>query len=359
LILNLISWLKTARSAPVKKGGIYMHGLDSKTLQDIHKQEGRIRDLINTPRKQYLLMKQMNLWSQLCSCLDVIGDTELAIAAYIHKEFSQSTDAHYLAVYGLLQALFLQQDALFHLCEALGIGDPRDNYPRLKEIREDRHASVGHPTKLKRGKHTSYHFISRISLGSEGFDLATDNDDGTTVFRKISIPLLITDQNKYASHILSAIITALEQEEAAHKEQFSMDKLNAAFPETLGYHFQKVIQCARTGENAEFGTANLKMIKKALQDFQSALERRGLGLDTYDVVQDIYDLLTYPLAELEACFQDLGEGKTPRINDKTAYIFAFFINEQSKKLREIASEIDEDYLQQPEQELVEGHDEEI
>ncbi len=147
-----------------KKGEIYMHGLDSKTLQDIHKQEGRIRDLINTPRKQYLLMKQMNLWSQLCSCLDVIGDTELAIAAYIHKEFSQNTGANYLAVYGLLQTLFLQQDALFHLCEALGIGDPRDNYPRLKEIREDRNASVGHPTKLKRGKHTFCHYY-RIRAG--------------------------------------------------------------------------------------------------------------------------------------------------------------------------------------------------
>ncbi len=124
-----------------------------------------------------------------------------------------------------------------------------------------------------------------------------------------------------------------------------MDKLNAVFPETLDYHFQKVIQCARTGENAEFGAANLKMIKRALRDFQSALERRGLGLDTYDVVQDIYDLLTYPLAELEACFQHLGKGKTPRINEKTAYIFAFFVIEQFKKLQEIASEIDEDYLQ--------------
>ena len=111
----------------------------------------------------------------------------------------------------------------------------------------------------------------------------------------------------------------------------------------------------RTGENAEFGAANLKMIKKALQGFQSALERRGQELDTYDVVQDIYDLLTYPLAELEACFQYLGEGKTPRINEKTAYIFAFFINEQFKKLQEIACEIDEDYLQQPEHVRIEGY----
>jgi hypothetical protein len=325
------------------KGNKYMDHLDIKTLQEIHKQEEKIRDLINTPRKQYILMKRADLWSQLCSCLDVIGDTELAIAAYINKEFSQSTGARYLAVYGLLQALFLQQEALFDLCEALGIGNPRDNYPRLKEIKEDRNASVGHPTKLQRKKHSSYHFISRISLSSEGFDLASDNDDGTTVFRRIPISLLITDQNTYASQILSAIITSLEQEEAAHKEQFGMEKLSTAFPQSLNYHFQKVFQYIRSEENAEFGRINLKPIQNALQDFQSALERRGLGLDTYEIVQDIFNLLSYPIAELEAFFQHREKGEAANINEQTAYIFAFFIREQFKRLQELASEIDEEY----------------
>jgi len=35
--------------------------------------------------------------------------------------------------------------------------------------------------------------------------------------------------------------------------------------------------------------------------------------------------------------------KEPRINDKTAYIFVYFISEQWSKLKEIAKEIDDDY----------------
>ena len=51
---------------------------------------------------------------------------------------------------------------------------------------------------------------------------------------------------------------------------------------------------------------------EAAEDFQAALERRGLGLDTYDAVQDLYDLLTYPIAEVDAFFQHLVPRNAPR-----------------------------------------------
>src|SRR5574341_1663312 len=88
-----------------------------------------IRDFINSPRKHYGLFQNKPLFFQLASSLDVIQDTEQAIAAFSAKEFGDSKAAHYLAVYGLLQALFVQQDAVTHLCEALTINENADNYP--------------------------------------------------------------------------------------------------------------------------------------------------------------------------------------------------------------------------------------
>src|SRR5438552_140615 len=123
----------------------------------MQEQTQTIRDIINKPRKQYHLMKKLGIWFQLCSCLDVIGDTDLAIKAYTNKECGTSKGATYLAVYGLLQALFMQQDALMNLGESLGIDDKIENYPRLKEIREIRNVSIGHPTRHNRKKSTSYH----------------------------------------------------------------------------------------------------------------------------------------------------------------------------------------------------------
>jgi hypothetical protein len=57
----------------------------------------------------------------LCSCLDLIGDTDLAIAVYHQAEHPEHEGGKYLLVYGILQTLFLQQAAVQNLCEALGI----------------------------------------------------------------------------------------------------------------------------------------------------------------------------------------------------------------------------------------------
>ena len=210
-----------------------------KVHQSIREQERRIRDLINEPRKRYTLIKRLGLWHQLCSCLDVIADTELAIAAYATHELGADKGSAYLAVYGLLQALFLQQDAIFNLCESLGINDNISNYPGLQEIREIRNASIGHPTKRGRKRPFSYHAISRFSLSSMGFQLQTSDEIGTSKFEWISIPKLIADQHSYASAIFTSIIEKLEQEEAAHKEQFKKEKLVAVFSPTLAYHIEK------------------------------------------------------------------------------------------------------------------------
>jgi hypothetical protein len=53
--------------------------------------------------------------------------------------------------------------------------------------------------------------------------------------------------------------------------------------------------------------------------------------------------LEYPIAELKLYFDRLIAKKEPRINDKTAYIFAYFIREHLFQLKEIAKELDNEY----------------
>jgi hypothetical protein len=57
-----------------------------------------IRDIINNPRKQYFLLKNRGLWFQLCSCMDVIEDSELAITSYSEGSFRQSNGDKYLVI---------------------------------------------------------------------------------------------------------------------------------------------------------------------------------------------------------------------------------------------------------------------
>ena len=93
--------------------------LDLNHMSDsiIRRQAKQIRKLINSPQKHYELRQNKALFSQLCSSLDVIEDTEAAITAYTEKDFGEDKPSHYLAVYCLLQAIYVQQDAVINLCE--------------------------------------------------------------------------------------------------------------------------------------------------------------------------------------------------------------------------------------------------
>jgi len=305
----------------------------------------RIREFINETRGRHVLLKDQDLWSQLCSCLDVIEDSQLAIDAYSTVEFGKSDGANYLALYGLLQALFLQQDAVINLCESLKIAETIDNYPRLKEIREIRNDSIGHPTKRNRrkDKSTSYHFISRPSLCSNSLTLLSCYSDGKNEFKDITISDLIADQKEYISKILESIITKLEYEEKAHKEKFRMEKLVSIFPSHLQYDLSKLREGTRKNERAAQGEIAARSIRKTLQNFQQALAKRGIELETYDSIKYLYNELEYPLCELEEFFQCVILEKEPKINEKAAYIFADFVARKIDELIQIAQEIDKDY----------------
>jgi ribosomal protein S15P/S13E len=301
----------------------------------------KIRYFINRPRKQHLLLKDIKYWNQLCSSLYVIEDSDLAINAYLNREFSQDDGEKYLRIYGLLQALFLQQNAVEHLCESLGIKSNSNSNEKLREIREIRNDSVGHPT--KRWKCGSYHFISRITIKKSGFQLVSHNKNGETSFKDIIVQDLVNEQNKCLSKVLEKVINTLEKEEKDHKEKFKMERMEVIFKH-LSFYMRNVAENIGEDKPKELGLMHIKKIKKEILDkLSNALKDRGLEIDTYDSIRDIYESLEYPVKELELFFDETKTEKGKRINQKTAYIFSFFIREKLNELRDIAKEIDEDY----------------
>jgi hypothetical protein len=69
-----------------------------------------IRDYCQDPRHQSRLLADQFGWHQLCTAMDIIDDTDSALAAYTDNEFPTETGEKYLRTYGVMQALFLQQD---------------------------------------------------------------------------------------------------------------------------------------------------------------------------------------------------------------------------------------------------------
>ena len=88
---------------------------------------------------------------------------------------------------------------------------------------------------------------------------------------------------------------------------------------------------------------HVKLVKGIVDNLRKALQERGIEIDTYDSIKYLYELIEYPLSELELHFNDLIANQDSRINEKSAYIFTYFIKEHLSQLKEIVKEIDSEY----------------
>ncbi len=306
-----------------------------KSIQEL---ADEIRDFVNNSRKNYELRQNMANFSQLASALDTIEDSDEAITAFKTIEVGDHEGKLYLTIYGLLQAFFLQQDAVEHLCEALDVQDRLKNYPKLMEIREIRHISVGHPTKKDKPKPTTYHVISRITMSKQGFQLITYDGAGGSTFQDISIPDLIANQLKFISEMLAKIIDKLEADEKAYKEKFCMEKLVNKFPDTIGYAFENVGRGLHGDPRGKWGTEH---IKTAAHNFLDAVKRRDM--EAFTQLQDQFKYIDHAITQIERIFDAVENGTSQPNDENDGYIYLAFLQHQIDELREYAKQIDEEY----------------
>jgi hypothetical protein len=303
-------------------------------MEEIQELQSIIRDFINSPRKQFALAQGPAGWNMLCSSLDVIGDTELAFNAYMESLKSPATAGElYTLLYGIMQALFIQQDAVKHTIEALGL-EPITNLV-LDDIRKARNESTGHPTKRGNGK--SFNFISRVSMSRSGFTLMTTFPDQDPKFRYVNVVQHINDQRDILKTVLTQVIEKLRKEEMDHRAEFKDEKLEQIFPQTLGYYYQKIAETIHGDCPPALGASMLGLITEMIQEFKSALDKRGIRQARN---MEDFDFIEYPISELRKFFNAPAESK---LNAKDAYIFMAFIKNQTDQLIQFARELDEEY----------------
>lgn len=305
---------------------------------DITELERKIRDFINNPRHQSTLLNKREGWNKLCSSLDLIGDTELAISAYPSLCKTEGDGAAYLIVYGILQTLLLQQDAAKNIADVLSI---KFNLPKeLQQIRIIRNSAAGHPGAQKENGIVKSCFISRFSLSPLSFELITVySDDKDYEMSHVVIPKLIATQNTYLGELLEQVIKELEAQEMEHREKHKDVKLAECFPHTISYFFSKIFEASFNSSAFSSGAIHVKCIQDCLDNFKAKLKERG-EWNVNGSVDYHYELIAYPISEIKAYFDGTPETK---LNDKDVYIFAFFVFEQIKALEIIAKEIDEEY----------------
>lgn len=155
--------------------------------------ETAIRDSITRPRMHDTLLANRKSWNVLHSALDVIGDTELALSSYLNWEYQADVGKKYLLVYGALQVMEVQQDAVRYLCESLAVRYSRPK--ELAQIRGIRSSAIGHPMHEKEERTIKSSFIRRSDLTQNRFTLRTMfSDQRNDLLRQVNIVELMDVQ---------------------------------------------------------------------------------------------------------------------------------------------------------------------
>jgi len=151
------------------------------------------------------------------SSVYLIQDTRQTIEFYNNFDLNKcklgnwlEEKAHlYLMIYGFLQALVLQQDALINICIAFKVSTKKqilDN-DAFKEIREVRNSSIGHPA--NRRDH-SKNFISQTSVSQFYFEYIKVKD-ATFEIKRVNLKHLADKQNNEVLKLINKVEKKLDE----------------------------------------------------------------------------------------------------------------------------------------------------
>lgn len=280
----------------------------------------QIRELFynSTIKKtQVYSRKQSGDWNQFCAALDTLEDTCLAIENFQKDPNDFFIKNPYLATYGFLQALFIQQDAVNFLKISLfGISNNIDwkdkKYSELFKIRQVRNETIGHPVKKEnKGKKSKYEndeitscTIDRSSLSKDGFRYMLWMHSKTES-KTIKFSDIISQQDEHLGNELEMIIKEIQKEEKQHKTKFKNEKL-ADLLNKPSLHRINLIYGVQWNDHLAWPSFNYyhelyKKIRKSLED------RYGKFGETLRVpgTEEVIKKLDYVFGKIET-FQKTG-----------------------------------------------------
>ena len=147
-------------------------------------------------------------YETFCIAKDTIQDTAEALLTHREKGFVTGVCRRlkYIEYYGVLQAIFMQQDSIQALQCILGKGGKLNlsDYPNWEKIRKMRNITVGHPVEnMKR--------LNRNQISYNDVSYTTMKQDEPVESVHIDLAELIDAYENEASQILSSILINMQQ----------------------------------------------------------------------------------------------------------------------------------------------------
>jgi len=222
---------------------------------NISKLEQILRSYVNHIRLQTALSEDIREFDILCSALDAIGDAEEGISSYMEMDDPPDSGSRYIVLYGILQILFVEQDAVSAISKIFSLNERQSE--EIKEIREIRNYNIGHPVPNLENKPAC--FISRSEMRLKRFKLMLCWPNKKTEFRAVNVPNLIRRQQHALSTTLRAVIEKLREEEISHRQKFGKYKLSDILHPSLPWLLSK-LGTARTPDDKKLALGHLNIM---------------------------------------------------------------------------------------------------
>jgi hypothetical protein len=197
--------------------------------------EQQIRDLTN----QLAMHERVrgDNWTRLCVALDTLGDSAVALRHFEACGLGSTEGERYIGLYGALQAVFLQQDAIKEIYR-LYVGSEANILPgsAWQQCRTLRNLAVGHP--IDAGHGNRHVFISRRTITPDGkFDLLIYDKNGRGNKDPVDFITLYSSYKEEALGFLGQVQAKLRTRDVKMKKGSTSKKIGlrlALFDEFLG-----------------------------------------------------------------------------------------------------------------------------
>jgi hypothetical protein len=236
-----------------------------------------IRERIVRKSREYFVFDRMahEKRNMFHGAMDALLDAGMAAASY-GRAFSADTGVDLLICYGFLQAIYIQQDAVRTLCEALELKWHPNDDEQLKKLREARNRLTGHPSKAGKRPNLSsaiipYHDISKT--GFRGHVYYTDDVDD--IFVEASLFLKKNEEN-LANQMLVVEETMDRQEREFRRGQKDR-KISASLEGSFSYLLQRLHCDLSDNARVPQAQAHACMIRSIFGSLRQELNERGFG----------------------------------------------------------------------------------
>lgn len=252
----------------------------------------RIREHIRRQERMCQLMPIYEKWIGITASIDVLEDSSWAVEYYVENDYPSDMKGKYLFTYGLLQALFVQQDAADNIYRVFFDKKIKwdKEYPIAYGVREMRNDVTGHP--LNRDNHF-FVYLVQMDMTKESISYLKDDVDSEK-HQSVKVNLMdsIEDSAKCINHVLSRVLEKLDSEHKAYIETHKNVKMVKIF-QGLDYAREKIV-C----RDAVMGDCMYDLTKGMVKKCREELAKRYGSEDVVDAykycfneIDELYDLI--------------------------------------------------------------------